>query len=110
MQLGKFSSDRDELLYVMTLEGWANESSGHVESPTGFFARISNEPRDIESIRDAFPEESGRVSDKEIVGHFLCVENEQGFWYVESFESEAELIRAYRTLDDIYSEWGSEDD
>lgn len=108
MQLGKFNSDRDELFYVMTLEGWANESSGNVECPTGYFARITNNPPDIEGIRDAFPNESENVSDADIIGHYLCQENSQGFWSVYSYDSEAELIRAYRVLDETYSEWDTE--
>lgn len=108
--MSKFDSDRDELLYVMSLEGWANESSGHVESPMGFFARISNYPRDIEGIRDAFPEETRPVSDEEMTGHFLCRENDLGFWYVFTYDSEAELISEYRRLERAYSDWDSEDD
>jgi hypothetical protein len=110
MQLGKFNSDRDELLYVMTLEGWANESSGNVESPTGYFARISNGPRDIAEIRDAFPEETRPVSDSEITGHFLLQENDLGFVSVSEYDSEAELIRVFRMLEETYADWDSEDD
>jgi hypothetical protein len=107
--MSKFDSARDELLYVMTLEGWANESSGESDAPMGFFARISNSPNEIAEIRDAFPRETVVLDDAEMIGHFLCQENSQGFWYVESFDSEYELKRAYRHLDRLYSEWASED-
>ncbi|QBZ72291.1 hypothetical protein SEA_CIRCINUS_249 [Streptomyces phage Circinus] len=105
MPLGKFDSDRDELFYVMSLEGWANESSGDVECPTGYFARISNGRSDIPSIRDAFPEESRPVSDDEIVGHYLLQENSQGFVSVYDYASEWQLTRAFRILEETYSEW-----
>lgn len=105
MQLGKFNSDRDELFYAMTLEGWANESSGSVECPTGYFARITNNRPDIEGIRDAFPSESESVSDDDIIGHYLLQENDQGFVSVYQYASEAELLNAYRVLDETYSEW-----
>jgi len=103
--MSKFDSARDELFYVMTLEGWANESSGSVECPTGFFARISNSQAEIAEIRQAFTEESRAVSDNEIIGHFLCTENDQGFWYVEEFDTESELLAAYNRLDATYSDW-----
>ncbi|QIN94564.1 hypothetical protein PP460_gp012 [Streptomyces phage Muntaha] len=102
---GKFDSQRDELFYVMTLDGWANESSGNVECPTGFFARISNEPREVAEIRDAFPTETKGLSNADIVGHFLCQENEQGFWYVREFDNPRELLTTYQALEAEYAEW-----
>jgi hypothetical protein len=102
--MSKFDSDRDRLLYVMSLEGWANASSGNVECPTGFFARISNEPREVPEIRDAFPTESAGISNADIVGHFLCVENDQGFWYVTRYETARALELAE------YIEWLGDDE
>lgn len=106
--MSKFDSKRDELFYVMTLEGWANASSGNVECPTGFFARISNSAQEIEEIRQAFTEETRAVSDDEIIGHYLCTENDLGFWYVEEFPTESALISRYEQLERIYSEWDTE--
>lgn len=103
--MSKFDSARDELLYAMTLDGWANESSGNVECPTGYFARISNDPQDVPSIRDAFPNETKGMSNAVMVGHYLLRENDQGFVYVSEFSNSVELIRAYRVLESEYSEW-----
>jgi hypothetical protein len=108
--MSKFDSPRDELLYAMTLDGWANESSGDVESPTGFFARISNADNEIAEIRDAFPEESAGISNASIVGHFLCLENSQGLWSVIEYESAYLLERTYQEIDRAYGEWLGDDE
>lgn len=107
---GSFDSARDELLHAMSLEGWANASSGDVECPTGFFARISNDSREIPEIRDAFPTESAGISNADIRGHFLCVENSQGFWYVTRYDNARALVQAYNALEAEYSEWLGDDE
>jgi hypothetical protein len=107
--VGKFDSDRDRLLYVMSLEGWANASSGSVECPTGFFARISNDAREIPEIRQAFPTETAGISNALIRGHFLCVEDSLGFWHVTRYETQRALERAYKALEAEYIEWLGDD-
>ncbi|AVD99210.1 hypothetical protein SEA_BILLNYE_251 [Streptomyces phage BillNye] len=109
MQLGKFNSDRDALLYAMSLDGWANESSGNVECPTGFFARISNYGSEVAEIRDAFPTETESLGDADICGHFLLQENSQGFVSVYDYGSQLELTRAFRILEEVYSEWDNQE-
>jgi hypothetical protein len=103
--MSKFDSARDELLYVMSLEGWANASSGNVECPTGFFARISNDAREIPEIRQAFPDESAGISNADIRGHFLCIEDSLGFWHVTRYETARALELAYSALEAEYIEW-----
>lgn len=105
----KFNSARDELLYAMTLDGWANESDGNVEAPTGFFARISNDPQDVPSIRDAFPNETKGMANSTMVGHFLMKENSQGFVYVTTYPDSVSLIRDFRALEAEFSEWDSQE-
>lgn len=107
--MSKFDNSRDALLHVMSLEGWANESGGNVECATGYYARISNDRQDIESIRDAFPSESSDVSDADMVGHFLYQENSQGFVFVSEYPDSVSLIRDFRILEREFSEWDNQE-
>lgn len=110
--MSKFDSVRDEILYLMTLELWANESDGNVEAITGWFARVSNSLEDIVSLVDAFGTEAFALDPNfdfsELVGHFLIQENSQGFVYVTQYATEAELVTAYRDLETLFSQWDTE--
>lgn len=105
----KFDSVRDEILSMMANESWANASSGDVESPSGWFARISNDVADIVSIIDAFAKEAFEIDPNfdmsELVGHFLIVENDQGFVFVTEYPNELAVINAYNNLELMYAEW-----
>lgn len=107
-------STRDQVLHAMSRDGWANESDGNVESPWGFFSRISNSTEELPEIVQAFSEIisefpaatlSGGFDTSELVGHFLLVENNQGQIFVTEFDSEQELQREFDGLTDVYSEW-----
>jgi hypothetical protein len=92
----------------MTLHGWCNEFSGDVECPTGFFARMSNTAREVAEIAEAFEEdfkELGLVDINELVGHFLLMEDSDGFVSVVKYEDEELLKYDYRRLDDVYCYW-----
>ena len=107
-------STRDQILDQMSLEGWANESDGNVESPTGYFSRISNDVADIVSIIDAFGEFAFSIDENFdfslLVGHFIIVTNSSGFLYVFEFGNEADTKREYDTLVSEYSTWLGDDD
>lgn len=117
ISLGKFSSARDSILSYLTSVGWANDSDGSVEAPTGWFAKISNDPADVHvpnteitSVLADWFEQNPEVVDspelrKELEGHFLVRENEQGFVYVEEFKWAANRDAAYNRLEREYSEW-----
>jgi hypothetical protein len=99
----------------MVTGGWANESTGDVESPTGHFARISNAPNELSEIRQAFDDTLttyGNVSDEDMTGHFLVMTDSQGFIHITRYHAESDLIRRYRQLEDQYADWAgdSEDD
>ena len=106
---GKFDSVRDEVLHRMSIEGWANESNGNVESITGFFARISNDETEIIEIIDGFAKEAFEIDPNfdmsELLGFFLLEENEMGFVYVTEFNTERELIARYVELSELFEAW-----
>jgi hypothetical protein len=111
--LGKFADPLDEVLYGISVDGWANASSGSVEAPTGFFARISNTPEELQEVTEAFDQEIERVGLREtarLVGHFLLREDDQGFVTVQSYETQAELIEEYEVLDELYGDWLGDDE
>lgn len=121
MRLGKYSTDRDSALHFLCASEWSNASFGDVESPTGFIHRISNKLEEVHKpnteitsvLEDWFTSEE--VEDttefrKSLVGHFLLVEDNQGFVSVHEYPTEALLIQAFESLEEIYSEWDSQDD
>ena len=104
-------STRDQILDAMAIDGWANASDGNVESPTGYFSRISNDVADIVSIIDAF----GGIGDvdfdiSELIGHFMVAKDSQGLLYVWQYPSESALVAEYDTLVSEYSTWLGDDD
>lgn len=105
---GKFSCPRDELLYNMSLNGWSNDSSGDVQAPTGFFARISNSTDEISEVIEAFDDdlsELARRHAKELVGHFMLYEDNQGAVGVDVYADHASLLADYEELERTYSAW-----
>jgi hypothetical protein len=100
---GKFDSDRDAVLHLMSLQLWANESDGDVESAQGYFSRISNRPEDIAEIRAAFEDDVPEgFAWSRLVGKFLMVEDSQGFVTVQEFVTDSALERNYEYLRNAY--------
>lgn len=104
---GKFASDRDQLLYYITLEGWGVASGGDVQSPSGWFGRISTTEAELPGVEQAFGEQisSSGVAPAELVGHFLLNEDSQGFVYVTEYGSERDLLASYGILEEVYEQW-----
>ena len=106
-QPGKFSSDRDEMLYLMASEAWFTDSDGSSDSPYGWFAYVENHPDELFEVKQAFEDVSplftGDLS--QLVGAFVLVEDEQGFVTVHTFSSEDEARAAYEALSAAYVEW-----
>ena len=106
----RFDSLRDEMLHRLGMDGWANESSGEVESPTGRFSRISITTPELAEIEDAFKEvfEGAEFDDhRSLIGHYLVVDS-GGDVRVSQFDSEQPLKSAYNLLKKRYGEWSSE--
>jgi hypothetical protein len=122
ISLGKFSSARDSILEYLCNNGWANESFGDVEAPTGYVYRISNTLEEVHipntevtSLLGDWFEENPEVTDSpelraELVGHFLVTENSQGFVNVTAFETEKDLLSVFQSLEDEYNEWDVDED
>ena len=115
-QLGKYSTDRDNILHAMALADWANESFGDVDSPTGYVWRISNnweevKPQNMEItslLEDQL--EAYDIADtpdfrQSLVGHFLIIEDSNGSVSVHEFETERVLLMHYSTLEAEYEAW-----
>ena len=96
---GKYSNERDAMLHRMSLEMWANDDSGDVESAQGFFSRLSNGPEEISEIKDAFSEGApdGFEWDS-LIGRFLVIEDSQGFVTVTEFRTDSQLEREFNRL------------
>lgn len=88
---------RDEALHTMSVQGWANESDGNVEDLSGYVSRVSNTPAELAEVLAAFDGEfPDGLDPQSLVGHFLLVENSQGFLYVTEYPTEQAVIGAYR--------------
>lgn len=98
--LGKYETLRDEYLHKMACDGWANASSGDVESPTGYFYLICNSAPEMKEITEAFgPAPTG------IVGNFILVENDQGFVIVHNVYTSANAEAKCAELENAYDGW-----
>lgn len=83
---GKYDTERDEALHRLCQEGWANESDGNVEAPTGYFWRITNTTQNVTELRDVLGEELPLFDDYHLlVGAFILREDTQGFIHVQEY-------------------------
>lgn len=101
----------EALFDAMVNDGWANESSGNIEAPTGHFARISNSDNELAEVLQAFEDvtdDYGMPAREDIVGHFLVITDSLGFIHISRYGSEAALIADYRALEAEYNNWESE--
>lgn len=121
--IGKYDSRRDEILHSLCLAGWSNDSFGDVEAPTGYVWRIANTWEDVRPINTEFNSlfealeipgmEDGLspMNRRILVGHFIVIEDSNGFIYVRSFNSEGAMMQEYEYRELQYSEWlGDGDD
>lgn len=121
--LGKYSSARDSILHFLCTSEWANESTGDVEAPTGYFWRISNYDHDVAeknnefgSVLSGWFEENPEVTDspelrKELVGFWIINEDSNGFIHVMDAQNDKTQQEIYAMLESKYSEWlGPEED
>lgn len=111
--MSKYGCARDEVLDAMAGDGWATESSGDVESPTGWFAWMVNTPAEIAEILDAFPDatdavDAGLLDADELVGAWLIAHDSQGFVDVSRFSDEREVREVFAMLDADYCAWSDE--
>lgn len=124
--IGKYDSRRDEILHALCLADWSNDSFGDVQAPTGYVWRITNTKEDIfgtlwdrnsefDSLMEALEFHHLKVAElSELVGNFIVIEDNNGFVYVRSFDTEAAMMQEYNYRELQYSEWfngeGEDDD
>jgi hypothetical protein len=98
----------EAVLQAMVTGGWANESGGAVDAPTGHYARITNEPTDVSGIVDAFEDTIHTYGLDDmglLIGHWLVVEDSQGNVTVTAYDNPINLTRDYLALDDAFALW-----
>jgi hypothetical protein len=101
---------RDEILGEMGLAGWANKSTGSVESPTGYVEAISNSEAELIEIHDAFEETIAEMArfgftPEQLLGHFRLITDEQGFVTVTQYRRLQDLEQDFEAADAEYSAW-----
>ena len=92
----KFNSKHDGYVYQLVLDGFAEEESGSVESPTGWFAKV-----------DLTGEHDDTALATQIYGspYVVLHQSNEGFVTVLGFENEAARDARYHELDQAYSLW-----
>lgn len=114
MSMSKYDCARDEVLDAMVTEGWANQSDGNVEAPTGHFAMVCNSEAELDEVVHAFDEVITSLDlgplrdDSQLVGNYIVRTNNQGFVSVEEFETPSLCESAYAELQSAFYEWDSE--
>jgi hypothetical protein len=119
--LGKYDNEWEDVLHYLCQNGWANESTGNVEAPSGYVWRISNDWESVKPENGEFNSlmeewfEQNDVEDSEefrraLVGHFIVREDNNGLVFLQSFKTEQEMLDAYAKYELDFSEWGTEDE
>jgi hypothetical protein len=103
----RYASPRDEALHFMAAEGWANESGGNIDAPSGWFAFVSNSPEELAELADAFEEDLAvlGVTPEQVLGHFLLHEAADDRFTVEEFPTERHAHAAYMILQQVFDDW-----
>lgn len=121
MQLGKYSTDRDNILHFLCTSEWSNESFGNVEAPTGYVWRISNT---LEEVHIPNTEITSLLEDqlklygiedtedfrKSLVGHFLVTEDSNGLVHVLECPSATSLVSEFNYLRNRFNAWDTQED
>jgi hypothetical protein len=118
---GKYNNLRDSLLHFLCENGWANRSSGDVESPTGYFWLISLTWEDVkpenteftslieEWLTDNYVPDVREVREA-IEGTWIIVENSDGLVFSFPYVWGSEGSERYTGLVAQYNEWADQDD
>lgn len=87
---------------TIVTDGWANQSDGHVDAPTGAFALIILEPAEVDAD---FLATWDLTSADVTPGYYLEQQDQQGNTSVTEFDTEWEARAAYTALEQQYQEW-----
>lgn len=112
-------SPRDQVLDAIVSMGWANQSDGNTEAPTGHFARVSILDRELDEVVDALKNQfvGGYVRElvdeldpKELIGHHLVRKMDSGNIYVESHSTEYAARCRYDGYLETYTDWAEQNE
>jgi hypothetical protein len=124
---GKFDSYRDSALHFLCSVEWGNESFGNVQTYGVYLWRISNKLEEVHTLNieinsvleeweQANPELEGTLEmsledfRKQLVGHFLVSENEQGSVTVREFPTEGALKSQFNAMKKHFEEFEEEEE
>lgn len=100
------------VLHQMSMDGWANESDGDVQAPTGWFAYMINDAADRDSLVDAFADVMADkdVTVEEVMGAWLLMEDNYGFKSAVDYGTEHAVRQMYGLLSREYQLWAGDVD
>lgn len=101
-------SPRDQVLEAMAGNGWAIETNGHVEAPTGWFAVVVNEEAEVPEITDAFEMEiveAGLLDLSQLIGNFLVQRLSDGSIRVYEHPAKFQALGHYDRMCETFIAW-----
>jgi hypothetical protein len=90
--------------------GWANQSDGNVEAPTGHFALVNIAPAEMGELKDAVFGDEPDTDDYKMLypGNYLVEEDSDGNTTVTEYLSEARALAAFVQLQREFVLWDYE--
>lgn len=120
MQLGKFSNDRNSALHYLCSAEWSNGSFGDCTGYGRYVWRISNSWEEVQpsnteitSLLEEWLEANPEVQDssefrRELVGHFLVTELDNGQVIVLKCADEGQLKHQFAYMQAQYEAWAEQ--
>lgn len=110
----KYDSARGEALHQLASD-WMMQWDGDIESPVRSWCALDVDTDDVtfpfiqvgQGVRDMLF--TYGVQLRSLVGHWLLSDNEQGFCYVEGFDTADERDARVAELEQAYGEWADSD-
>lgn len=85
--------------------GWANESDGNVEAPTGHFALVVINENDLPSFTDLFEQPEFDGLDVPVFGNYVFLEDSDGNGHLYKFLTAFWADKFFRDLEREFSQW-----
>lgn len=96
--------DWDNTFKTIIGAGWANQSDGDVDAPTGYFSRISIEDNELAELVAACDLGTDDLPSLE-PGHYVTLETTVGIIMVFQVRDEASAQVVYGRMVDHYTKW-----
>lgn len=109
IEVKELASEHDDTFKLICQEGWANQSSGNVEAPTGYYWLVEvtadGAEQDFMGTVQSELEKYGQTYIYPDTGWYVVVQDNQGIWFVYEVPSETAARDIYSRLEAEYLAW-----